>query len=849
MSKSVSKSIRLTTSMLAIALAMCASRPALAEGKTYHFNIPAEGTAKALLDFSRQADVQIVFPAQVLEGRSSAAISGQYDRATVLKLLLEGTGLEVASESDVLITLRAAASEKVGSVGHAEDSTEVVVTGTHIRGGNPTSPVRTITRTDIDRSGYSQVGDLLRSMPENFSGGQNPGVIGATAQDNNNHNSSGASTVNLRGLGTDATLVLVNGHRLSSDTSFQSSDISAVPMAAIDHIDIVPDGASALYGSDAVGGVVNFVLRRNFSGGAISARIGGASDGGGLERTYSGLVGQSGPSGYLLGNVEYSRQNEIRASQRDFTAGVTPVTSLLPEQARKTLFISAGRHVTDRDFISLDGLVGDRLEILNSQTTKTSVWQHYTVKNPSYSAALGYEHAFNGGWKFNLSAVSSGSRNSSTYVYPATGATGNATYWNSLSTLEAVADGTLLELPSGPVKLAFGVGSRHENFQEGRPGQSFFVKADRQANYIFSEALIPLVAASTDRPGLEALELSLSTRSESYSDVGASTTPKIGIRYVPVKGLTVRASLGKSFKAPTFLQLYQARNLYLFNASSLGSAGGGTALLSTGGNRDLKPERSQSWTAGADYMPAEVPGLKLSATWFDIDYRNRVVTPFVVLSTAMSDPRYASFVTLAPSATDQSALIAQASQFSNYSSGSYNPAAVVASVTDTFVNATAQEAHGLDLGYRQIFGPVTVFANATWETLKQRTIPTLAPLELSGTIGRVPQWKGRGGATWSAGRLTATAIVNFVSAETDIGVTPNAKIGSWTTTDLNVGYALSNTAGPLEGIRLVLAASNLFDRAPPYAGSPSATYPGIRYDSTNTGAVGRFVSFTITKAW
>src|SRR3546814_1212331 len=88
-------------------------------------------------------------------------------------------------------------------------------------------------------------------------------------------NLASTSTLNLRGLGPDATLTLINGHRIAYDGAFQGVDISAIPLAALDRLEIVADGASALYGSDAVGGVANIILRRDFDGIWSSARISG----------------------------------------------------------------------------------------------------------------------------------------------------------------------------------------------------------------------------------------------------------------------------------------------------------------------------------------------------------------------------------------------------------------------------------------------------------------------------------------------------------------------------------------------------------------------------------------------
>src|SRR5690606_30755313 len=116
------------------------------------------------------------------------------------------------------------------------------------------------------------------SIPQNFNGGQNPGVAGGGNQGVGNENASSSSALNLRGLGPAATLTLLNGHRLAYDTVGQGVDISQIPLNAIDRIEIVPDGSSALYGSDAVGGVANVILRRDYDDLYASARLGGSMD-------------------------------------------------------------------------------------------------------------------------------------------------------------------------------------------------------------------------------------------------------------------------------------------------------------------------------------------------------------------------------------------------------------------------------------------------------------------------------------------------------------------------------------------------------------------------------------------
>jgi iron complex outermembrane receptor protein len=855
MTKNVLKTIRLTSSALAITLGLCMAQGAFAEGKTYHFDIPAESTAKALTDFSRQADVQILFPYEVVANRSSGAISGDYDRGTVLRRLLEGSGLEIAHESDRVITLRVAGPmEKTSSASDPNAPAEIVVTGTHIRGAAPTSPLHTVTRKDIDQSGYSQIGDLMRSLPENFSGGQNPGVFAATYKNAANSNASNASTVNLHGLGSDATLVLLNGHRLSGDYVFQGGDISGVPLSAVQRIEVVPDGASALYGADAVAGVVNMILRKNYNGGEISARIGGTAEGGGGERTYSALGGVARDNWFLLANLEYSEQDAITAGQRAFTSEMTPASTLMQPNRRRSIFVSAGGQIGDRLNVTFDGLVHDRV----STSVTELYYGKYTTSQytPAYSAALSADLDLTNTWKLHVTGVASGSHNNLSTLF--FGVDYPSDYRNSVQYVEATVDGRLVTLPSGDVKVALGGGYRRDGFIQGyADSNSTYVNAVRKVGYVYAEALVPLVAPSTSRTGLHELEISLSGRAEHYSDFGDTKNPKIGVRYVPLTNLTLRGTWGKSFKAPAFIQMYQDYQLVLFDARDTGYTGGGPndrMLLTNGGNPELKPETSTSWTFGGDYTPAGFNNLTLSATYFDIDYKGRVVQPINPLSQSLGgNPMFEPFIQRNPTTAQQADVFGKADYFDNYSSGPYDPAQVVAIVFDTYQNATSQTVNGFDLAYRQTFNlpicTLNAFYNATWLRLEQSTVASLPNLRLSGRIMNVPDFKGRGGLSLQHHGFTATALVNYVAGEVDDGVIPSVPIASWTTVDATLAYHFEADSGFRRNLKISVSASNLFDKMPPRVVSPAILYPGLYFDSTNTSIVGRFVSLTVTKGW
>lgn len=144
----------------------------------------------------------------------------------------------------------------------------IEVTGTRIKGGAVPSPVISISAARIQEEDFSDLGEVIRSVPQNFSGGQNPGVLSGNlaGAGNANQNMTGGASLNLRGLGADATLTLLNGRRLAYGGFTQAVDLSAIPVEAVERLEIVADGASAIYGSDAVGGVGNVILKRDYDG-------------------------------------------------------------------------------------------------------------------------------------------------------------------------------------------------------------------------------------------------------------------------------------------------------------------------------------------------------------------------------------------------------------------------------------------------------------------------------------------------------------------------------------------------------------------------------------------------------
>ena len=333
---------RLAAQSLLLALTV-APVAAVAQAPQIAFNIPGGGLDQALLAFGVQSRLQLLYPAALVRGRRAGAVQGMFTPEAALAHLLAGSDIVVRrSRPNVLVLtergagLRAtdeAASRELASldavpavVAAISESAvpalldEVVVTGSHIRGTGPgASPIVELSRDTIDRSGYATVSEALGALPQSFGGVSTP-TSTITATDTLGTNGALSTGVNLRGLGSDATLVLINGRRMAGTGSRGDfSDVSAVPTAAVARVDVLLDGASALYGSDAVGGVVNIILRRDFEGAETRLRVGGA-DGGAGSVQVGQTFGTTWSSGSALLAYEYEHREALPYAARPYTA-------------------------------------------------------------------------------------------------------------------------------------------------------------------------------------------------------------------------------------------------------------------------------------------------------------------------------------------------------------------------------------------------------------------------------------------------------------------------------------------------------------------------------------------------
>lgn len=187
----------------------------------------------------------------------------------------------------------------------------IVVTGSHIRNIDLETrhPVLVLDRAAIARTGMTSISDVVQAIVTN----------GETLNRNINNEGNGEQLANLRSLGANRTLVLLNGQRFVTDIN-GAVDLSAIPLALVDRIEVLLDGASAIYGSDAIAGVINIITRKNYDGGEVGDYYGRTSHGDGARQAYDLTYGHTGDRWSASGGVEYSLDNPIFAGDRAISA-------------------------------------------------------------------------------------------------------------------------------------------------------------------------------------------------------------------------------------------------------------------------------------------------------------------------------------------------------------------------------------------------------------------------------------------------------------------------------------------------------------------------------------------------
>ncbi len=294
------------------------------ETAAHAYHIPSGTLDDSLRDFEVQSGTHVLRASGLTARLPSAGLSGSYQASQALHRLLLGSGLDAVEVAADTYVLKAAPVERPAaapaqpkaarSSSLPTNLAQVDVTGMHVRLSDleTAQPVVTITQADIQKSGLVTVGDILQDLTI---AGQ-PTFSKASVLASNTE--EGGQYINLYNLGENRVLVLVNGKRwMTSLAGF--TDLSTIPSSLIDHIDVLKDGASAVYGSDAVAGVVNIILKDHYNGAEFSGYVGQNQQGDGTQQAYSLTVGSTDDKSSVVFSASYDKTDPVWADQRAIT--------------------------------------------------------------------------------------------------------------------------------------------------------------------------------------------------------------------------------------------------------------------------------------------------------------------------------------------------------------------------------------------------------------------------------------------------------------------------------------------------------------------------------------------------
>jgi len=726
---------------------------------------------------------------------------------------------------------------------------QAAATGTHIRGDLDSAyPVTIFTREMIEVSGASTLQEFIQKLPQNFNGGASETTISSVTGGGNAVDLVNGTGVNLRGLGNDSTLVLISGHRVApGNTSGNFVDLSLIPLTAVERVEIVTDGASAVYGADAVGGVVNIIIGRNLEGAETRVRYGGAESSSSHETTVGQSLGHSWDNGSALLMYEYWDRTPLRASDRSQSSSAPQPFMLLPEQVRHSAVFSVDHSPADGLEVLADGMYAHRTTYLDTTAQGFSYRGLATID--AYSASLSTRMDLPRGSQMEITAAYSANKTDHEAV--AGGGIGRFAddkVKSDILSVDAKWDGTAISLPSGDVRFAVGAQFRREEFEDSGIGMTDFRPA-RNVSAAFLELRLPLLGTSRALSGANRLDLTLADRDEHYSVFGQSNNPQVGLIFRPLKEVKLRGTYGTAFRAPLLSDLnpvpIQAVALPEFDPLSNLPA---NTLVEFGGNPTLRAEKARTWTLGADFTSESVP-VHASVTYYNIRFSDLIEDPefSVDITQALSVENI-----LGPAIVQRNPPATQVQQLAS-TPGYSNPLGIdlnsVGAIVDSRVqNLSIVRTRGLDLdGSWDVKGPfggnVEFGVTATYIfDFDSEFTARAASVSIRNTPYNPVDLKLRARALLRVGGLVIGSFVNYVNAYTDPDTGP---IGSWTTVDMTATYLFSARHGPLVNMSVGAVGTNIGGRRPPSVPNPYA----INFDGANANAVGRMLSLRVAKGW
>jgi outer membrane receptor protein involved in Fe transport len=852
-----------TTAAIFVVCAAAADAQSVAQ---FDFDLPAQPLEESLRAVALRTGASVIAPSDAVAGKLAPPLRGRFSPAEAIARLIVGRGLVIEKVGESFVVRRTAGAGRAAGEISLPDEEAIVVTGTNLRGVDPASPLIRISRDEIDRSGATSVEQLMRRVPQNMRGGVNQENAGVTLpdQDVTDHGAG----LNLRGLGQRATLVLVNGRRLAPSGGGAFVDVSMIPVTALERVEILPDGASAIYGSDAVGGVVNFILKEGVEGLETGIVVGAATRGGGTQLQLSQSAGTRWKGGGGMVAYEFRREDEIRAGQRDLTVNLRPGTFLLPRERRHSILATLEHDLAD-------GLSAGLTATYARRNTERTVFQAVSalpvgVTADADAVSLAGQLAVDvgSGWQARLGGNFALSDTSQRQSQPGGLELVNARdVRNSILEASLRVDGPVTELPGGSVRLAIGGATRREDYRDGFRSAAIpevVRRADRNVRSAFGELLVPIVSRLNRRTGIERLELSAAARYDHYSGTGSSFDPKLGLVWSPAAGLDLRASYSTSFRAPLLSEISGAYNaIYLparfLYADPAQAPAGSIGLFLQGSNPAVTPERSRTWSFGADLAPRFAPGLKVSLNYYDIRFSDRIALPTSRVN-LVGNPAFEPIVDRAPGIGTLTDLVGGAQLILDatgpgFSNGGATPADVDIVLDGRISNTAVTRTRGFDLALRYAVeagrNAFVLDAAVTHILAFDDRLTVASPVvDALDRPYRPLDWRGRAGIAWSRDGWAGSLFLHHADSYLDDRAPLLRRVGAYTTLDASLAYGFGGGAPAwLRGTRVAVFAENLLDAPPPrLVPDPGAT-SGLGYDPVNATGRGRFLAVQLRRTW
>lgn len=764
---------------------------------------------------------------------------------------------------------------------------KIVVTGSHIPQleANGISPVAVIDKEKIERSGATTLNELFKKniftaagvIDEQFTQGAAPASSG----------------IDLRGLGLSRTLILLDGRRMPIFPFGQSKigagnsdsfvDINMIPLAAVERIEILKDGASALYGADAVAGVVNIITHKKYEGAQLSGQYGQTTRGDAGEGKINLLSGISSEKTNLTLALDYLNRSDVKAADREISHSANgaiddrsqvgspgtivhrngsiepdrrcpasqikdgiclfdyaPFSTLIPEVERTGLMLSFDHQFSDNFGAFVRGtyhhsysqraLAPASAPTFNIARTNPnnpfpgeSILSVYRLtelgsrvdefKTDAFNVVTGLtakintwdlEFAFaKGQVDTRIKGVSGYAKKADLNTLVANGTLnpfGNSPNFNAstvnyqtqrdgqsqMHSVDFKANGEVLKLPFGALKMALGGDYRKEEFSDkwdssttagkviGVGGTSGQGGRDIFASYM--EFGIPL---------WKYLDFQVAGRFDHYSDFGTTLNPKGSLRWQPIDSLTLRANAGTGFKAPALHEVYGGDFTGSDSVFDPVTRTLTQVAFTSSGNRNLKAEKTQSWGGGFAWDVIE--DLNVSLDYWHISNENAV----------LSSPQF---------------YVNNEARFPG--NVVRDNTGQIVSVFSPFNNVAAQKLWGLDLASSFSWawdhvGNFRLGGDATYlGSFEQQPAPGEPFKQLAGIDGH-PEWRSRGTLVWNKSDYEVSLTTNYVDSYKRPD--SNSNIGSWTTFDMQaVWRPIHKKYGSI-----TLGVDNLADQAPP----------------------------------